>query len=137
MSATVSTGITKKEVCKNGCQFYLTKKDMSKFRRGIPQRRCERLSGNLVALQKYIDNFQAQSATLILNGFPGIEDILAFFELQHLHAWGSLKQLEDGNYKVFCDTTYILYKEFLDKFPQYRTEFPERCNASILKEWKI
>ena len=109
----------------------------------IPQRystmhrRCERLSGNLVALQKYIDNFQAQSATLILNGFPGIEDILAFFELQHLHAWGSLKQLEDGNYKVFCDTTYILYKEFLDKFPQYRTEFPERCNASILKEWKI
>lgn len=101
------------------------------------QRRCERLSGNLVALQKYIDNFQAQSATLILNGFPEIEDILAFFELQHLHAWGSLKQLEDGNYKVFCDTTYILYKEFLDKFPQYRTEFPERCNASILKEWKI
>ena len=101
------------------------------------QRRCERLSGILVSLQKSIEDFQAQSATLILSDFPEIEDVLAFFELQHVHAWGSLKQLEDGNYKIFSDTTYILYKEFLEKFPQYKSEFPEKYNWSRLKEWKI
>ena len=101
------------------------------------QRRCERLSGNLISLQKYIENFQVQSATLILSGFPEIEDILEFFEMQHVHAWGTLKQLEDGNYKAFCDTTYIIYKEFLEKFPQYKSEFKECYSASILKEWKI
>lgn len=101
------------------------------------QRRCERLSGILVALQKYIENFQVQSATLILNNFPEIEDVLAFFELQHVHAWGSLKQLEDGNYKIFSDTTYILYEEFLERFPQYKTVFPDRYNWITLKEWKI
>lgn len=101
------------------------------------QRRCERVSGNIVALQKYIENFQIQSATLILNDFPGIEDILAFFEVQHIHAWGTLEQLESGNYMHFCGTTYVLYKEFLEKFPQYQTEFSERYSATILKEWKI
>lgn len=101
------------------------------------QRRCERVSGNIVALQKYIENFQIQSATLILNDFPGIKDILAFFEVQHIHARGTLEQLESGNYMHFCGTTYVLYKEFLEKFPQYQTEFSERYSASILKEWKI
>lgn len=101
------------------------------------QRRCQRVSGNIVALQKYIENFQIQSATLILNDFPGIEDILAFFELQYIHAWGTLKQLESDNYTHFCGTTYVLYKEFLEKFPQYQAEFSERYSATILKEWKI
>ena len=106
-------------------------------RHSTMQRRCERLSSNLVELQKYIENFRVQSATLILNDFPEIESILSFFELQHTHAWGSLKQLEHGNYTTFCETTYILYKEFLDKFPQYRTEFSELYSALILKERKI
>ena len=100
------------------------------------KRRCERLSGNLYAIQKYIEEFQGQSATLILNDFPKIEEILLFFEVQHIHAWGSLKQLEDGNYKAFCDTTYILYNEFLEKFPQYKSEFPELYDSSLLKNWK-
>ena len=29
------------------------------------------------------------------------------------------------------------FKEFLEKFPQYQTEFSERYSATILKEWKI
>ena len=101
------------------------------------QRRCERLSGNLIALQKYIENFQVQSANLILNDFPDIENILTFFEIQHAHAWGSLKQLEDENYKNFCDTTFIIYKEFKEQFPQYHSEFPDKYSASILKKWKF
>lgn len=101
------------------------------------QRRCERLSGNLIALQKYIENFQVQSANLILNDFPDIENLLTFFEVQHVHAWGTLKQLEDENYKNFCDTTFIIYKEFMEKFPQYHTEFMEKYSASILREWKL
>lgn len=101
------------------------------------QRRCERLSSDVVALQKYIEEFQVQSATLILNDFPDIENTLAFFEVQHIHAWGTLKQLEDRNYKIFCDTTYILYKEFKEKFPQYNAELPDKYSTSILRKWKI
>lgn len=101
------------------------------------QRRCERLSGNVIAIQKFIEDFQAQSANFILNDLPDIQNILTFFEIQHVHAWGTLKQLEDGNYKVFSETTYILYKEFLEQFPQYKSEFPEKYNRNLLNEWKI
>ena len=101
------------------------------------QRRCERLSANLYEMQKYIENFQVQSATLILNGFPETENLLSFFELQHVHIWSTLSLLEHEHYKAFCETTYILYKEFLDKFPQYQTKFPKQFTSSLLKEWKI
>lgn len=100
------------------------------------QWRCKRLSGSLIALQRYIENFQIQSATLILNDFPEIESVLAFFELQHIHAWGSLKQFEGGYYKVFCETIYVLYKEFVERFPQYQDELPKKYSNADLKKWK-
>lgn len=99
------------------------------------QRRCEYIYGTLVALQRFIENFQVQSATLILNNFPEIESILSFFELQHIYAWGSIKQYESGQYKDFCMTTHILYKKFIEKFPQYQNEFTDAYCKENLKDW--
>lgn len=39
-------------------------------------RRCERLSGTIEEIQKFIERFQAQSASLILSGYPNIDEIL-------------------------------------------------------------
>ncbi len=109
----------------------------SQFQKVSMERRCERLSANLYVIRKYIEEFQGQSATLILNDYPRIEEILSFFETQQVHIWGSLKQLEDGNYTIFCDTVYILYNEFLEKFPEYKSEFSEQYDSSLLNQGNI
>lgn len=97
------------------------------------KKRCERISANLIEIQKYIENFEIQCVTLIMNDFPRIEEILKFFKAQHLHAEGSLILLKCGNYKEFCATTHILYKEFLDEFPQCKLEFADQYDSSLLK----
>lgn len=85
-------------------------------------RRCERLSGTIEEIQKFIERFQAQSATLILSGYPNIDEILRFFAVQHTHCWGILQQLKSENYKGFCDTVelaqYTLGKLYLSDDPE-------------------
>ena len=92
-------------------------------------RRCERLSGTIEEIQKFIERFQAQSASLILSGYPNIDEILRFFAVQHTHCWGILQQLESANYKGFCDTVELLYQEFLRMFPEYESSFPVIYNV--------
>ena len=87
--------------------------------------RCTRLSGSVALLQQQIEIFRSQSATLIFVEFPEIEKALQFFEMLWTHCWATLKQLESENYKVFCETTYILYTDFISAFPQYKDRFPE------------
>ena len=40
-----------------------------------------------------------------------------------------------GNYKVFCETTYILYTEFAEMFPEHSKEFPKKYNIETAKKW--
>ena len=89
------------------------------------KRRCEFILSSVESLQKQIEIFQSQSATLIYQDFPDLEQTLRFFEILWVHCWGTLKQLEIGNYKVFIDTTYILYDDFIKEFPQYKDDLPD------------
>ena len=100
-------------------------------------RRCERLSGTVHAIREFLERFQLQSAVLILGGYPNIDKILKFFAVQRVHCRGTLNQLSMGNYKAFCDTTYILYTEFTKMFPAYSKKFPEKYNIHIAKKWDI
>lgn len=86
--------------------------------------RCTRISGSIIALQRQIEIFQSQSATLVFSDFPQVEKSLQEFSLIWTHCWGTLKTLERENYSAFCDTTYILFTDFLNAFPMYRDCFP-------------
>ena len=86
--------------------------------------RCERVSSSIVRLQHQIELLRSQSATLIFEDFPNIEQALKDMDLLWVHCWGTLKTLESENYKAFCDTTYILYTDFIKAFPQYQDRFP-------------
>lgn len=97
------------------------------------KKRCTRISGCIVSLQRQIEIFQSQSATLIFEEFPKIEQALPFFEMLWTHCWGTLKQLEAENYTAFCDTTYILYTDFINAFPQYQDRFPTEYSAYSFK----
>lgn len=98
-------------------------------------RRFQCLSARISAIQNFIERFRSQSVTLILNGYPNIKNILNFFEMQNVHCWGTLNQLNMKNYKAFCDTTNILYKEFTEMFPEYTKEIPEQYNMEIARKW--
>ncbi len=95
--------------------------------------RCTRLSGCIVSLQRQIEIFQSQSATLVFEEFPDIEQSLHAFEILLVHCWGTLKLLEVENYKAFCDTTYILYTDFINAFPQYADRFPTEYSVQSFK----
>lgn len=107
------------------------------LRKGAPTmgRRCEFLAGTVHAIQEYLERFQAQSAVLILGGYPNIDKMLDFFTIQHIHCWGTLNLLRAGNYKAFCETTNILYVEFIKMFPEYSQEFPQKYNIEIAMKW--
>ena len=94
------------------------------------KRRCTFISSTIESLQRQIEIFQSQSATLIYQDFPDLEQTLQFFELLWVHCWGTLKQLEIGNYKVFIDTTYILYLDFINEFPQYKDDLPDEYSIN-------
>ena len=95
--------------------------------------RCSRVSGSIVSLQRQVEIFQSQSATLIFEEFPSIEKSLHALEILRIHCWGTLKLLESENYKAFCDTTYILYNDFVESFPQFRDLFPAEYSIRTLK----
>ena len=95
--------------------------------------RCTRISGSIVSLQRQIEIFQGQSATLIFEEFPEIERALPAFETIWIHCWGTLKQLELENYTVFCETTYILYTDFVEAFPEYKDRFPVEYSVYSLE----
>lgn len=99
------------------------------------QRRCESLGRKISEIQSFIDRFNAQSAVLILSGFPNIQKIKRFFYIQHLHCRGTLNLLEGSYYKDFCLTAYVLYKEFIQNFPEFKNEFPEKYNIEIAQTW--
>lgn len=101
---------------------------------GTIKRRCERIAGCVQQLNDFLVEFSSQSATLIMSDFPKIEKILDFFEVQQTHCWGTLKQLEIGEYKFFCETTFILFREFLDFFPEYKPLFPEKYSRYTLPQ---
>ena len=94
------------------------------------KRRCTFISSTIESLQRQIEIFQSQSATLIYQDFPDLEQTLQFFELLWVHCWGTLKQLEMENYKVFIDTTYILYDDFINEFPQYKDDLPDEYSIN-------
>ncbi len=89
------------------------------------QKRCVRVSSNVIEIQKFAEQFISQSATLIMSDYPNINKLLDFFKVHSVHCWGTLAQLEHDNCKAFCDTIYILYEEFQKQFPQYIDQFPE------------
>ena len=95
--------------------------------------RCTRVSGSIVSLQRQIEIFQSQSATLIFQEFPDIEQTLKDLEILWIHCWGTLKLLESNNYSAFCDTTYILYTDFTKAFPQYQHCFPNEYSINSIK----
>ena len=92
--------------------------------------RCSFISSSVESLQRQIEIFQSQTATLIYQDFPDIEKTLQFFELLWTHCWGTLKQLEIENYKVFIDTTYILYLDFIKEFPRYKDDLPDEYSIN-------
>ena len=87
--------------------------------------RCSFISGSVESLQKQIEIFQSQSATLIYQDFPDLEQTLRFFEILWVHCWGTLKRFETEDYKGFIDSTYILYDDFIKEFPQYKDDLPD------------
>lgn len=95
--------------------------------------RCTHISGSIVSLQRQIETFQSQSAVLVFEDFPEIEKSLSALEVLWIHCWGTLKQLEIGNYEAFCDTAYILYTDFIDAFPQYKERFPMEYSINSFK----
>ena len=86
--------------------------------------RCLYISANLENLQRQIEIFRSENATLVFAGFHNYEQALEALDTIWIHCWGTLKQLETGNYKVFCETTYLLYADFISAFPQYKNRFP-------------
>lgn len=94
--------------------------------------RCNRISSNIVLLQRQIEIFRSQSATLIFEGFPKIEQALSDLELIWVHCCGTIKLLEAEDYKAFCDTTFILYTDFICAFSQYRDRFPDSYSVNSL-----
>lgn len=94
------------------------------------ERRCSFISGSVESLQRQIEIFQSQSATLIYQDFPELEQTLQFFEILWIHCWGTLKQFETENYKAFVDTTYILYTDFINEFPQYKDDLPDEYSIN-------
>ena len=88
------------------------------------ENRCTCILSSVESLKRQIEIFQSQSATLIYQNFPDLEQSLQFFELLQFHCWGTIKQFETENYKVFIDTTYILYLDFINEFPQYKDDLP-------------
>ena len=94
------------------------------------KRRCEFILSSVESLQKQIEIFQSQSTTLIYQDFPDLEQTLQFFELLWVHCWGTIKQFETENYKVFIDTTYILYLDFINEFPQYKNDLPDEYSIN-------
>ncbi len=95
--------------------------------------RCTQVSGSIVSLQRQIEIFQLQSATLIFQEFPDIEQTLKDFEILWIHCWGTLKLLESNKYSEFCDTTCILYTDFTKAFPQYQHCFPSEYSINSIK----
>ena len=89
------------------------------------KRRCTFILSSIESLQRQIEIFQSQSATLIYQDFPDLEQTLQFFEILWTHCWGTLKRLETEDYKGFVDTTYILYLDFINEFPQYKDDLPD------------
>ena len=94
------------------------------------KRRCTFISSTIESLQKQIEIFQSQSATLIYQDFPDLEQTLRFFEILWVHCWGTINQFEIENYKVFIDTTYILYLDFINEFPQYKDDLPDEYSIN-------
>lgn len=92
--------------------------------------RCAHILSSVESLQRQIEIFQSQSATLIYQDFPDLEPSLQFFELLQFHCWGTIKQFETENYKVFIDTTYILYLDFINEFPQYKNDLPDEYSIN-------
>lgn len=86
--------------------------------------RCLRVSANLENLQRQIEIFRSQNATLIFAEFPNYEQALEALDTIWIHCWGTLKCLETENYKAFCETTYIIFTDFINAFPQYKNHFP-------------
>lgn len=86
--------------------------------------RCSRVSAIIELLQRQIEIFRSQDATLVYAEFPIVEKSIETLNTIWVHCWGTLKQLETENYKAFCETTYILYTDFINAFPQYKKHFP-------------
>lgn len=86
--------------------------------------RCMHISANIEVLQRQIDIFRAQSATLVFSEFPDFEQTMQTLDTIWIHCWGTMKQLEMENYKAFCETTYIIFTDFINAFPQYKDYFP-------------
>ena len=111
-------------------------------------KKCKHLSGILSQIKHESEQFQMQATTLILNNYPDIDKALKFFESQRIHAWGTLQQLNDGNYEAFCETTVILYNEFVKYFKICTTNgnkgveivFPDKYNTQtfdIKSDWEF
>ena len=94
------------------------------------KRRCTFILSSIESLQRQIEIFQSQSATLIYQDFPDLEQTLQFFEILWTHCWGTLKRLETEDYKGFVDTTYILYLDFINEFPQYKDDLPDEYSIN-------
>ena len=92
--------------------------------------RCAHILSSVESLKRQIEIFQSQSATLIYQDFPDLEPSLQFFELLQFHCWGTIKQFETENYKVFIDTTYILYLDFINEFPQYKDDLFDKYSIN-------
>ncbi len=88
--------------------------------------RCKHISANIEVLQRQIDIFRSQNATLVFAEFPNYEQTMKTLDTIWIHCWGLLMQLESENYKAFCETTYILYTDFINAFPQYKDHFPTK-----------
>lgn len=96
--------------------------------------RCSFILSSIESLKRQIEIFQSQSDTLIYQDFPELEQTSQFFEILWVHCWGTIKQFETENYKVFIDTTYILYDDFIKEFPQYKDDLPDEysINEAVL-----
>lgn len=58
---------------------------------------------------------------------------MRFFSIQNAYCWGTLNLLKWDHYKDFCATTYVLYKEFIEDFPEFKNKFPEKYNLEMAK----
>ncbi len=97
------------------------------------KRRCAHVLSSIIALQNQIEIFQSQSVTLVFEDFPELQKALSDLNVIWIHIWGTMKLLESENYKAFCDTTYILYSDFIKAFPQYQESFPEKYSIESFK----
>ncbi len=95
--------------------------------------RCLRISTNVELIQRQIEVFRSQSPSLIFLDFPDLEQTLEYFDRLWMYCWGNIKALEQEEYKVFVDTIYIIFSDFVKHFPQYKECFPEKYTVSSLK----